>query len=211
MMSIQGKPVQPRIEGSRCILVPYLPEHVPIYHSWMQQQHLLDLTASDRLTLEQEYENQISWTRDSNKLTFIILDRSFPSTPGLSTTGGSMCGDVNVFFHSYLPNIGELEVMVAEETSRRKGIAQEAITLMMNYVRHSFDVHQFIAKISAVNESSLCLFRDKLGFSVVEYIQAFDEYELAAPPCTCSIGSCSVQPEQRISHKSSGDELPTDT
>jgi hypothetical protein len=50
--------------GERCILIPYLAEHVPIYHEWMQQQRLLDLTASERMTLEQEYSNQRSWTED---------------------------------------------------------------------------------------------------------------------------------------------------
>ena len=47
------------------MLVPYGVEHVPIYHGWMQQQDMLDATASERLTLEQEYANQISWTQDT--------------------------------------------------------------------------------------------------------------------------------------------------
>ena len=46
------------------MLVPYGVEHVPVYHAWMQQQDMLDATASERLTLEQEYANQISWTTD---------------------------------------------------------------------------------------------------------------------------------------------------
>lgn len=62
--SLRRKPLQSAIDGELCVLVPYLPKHVPVYHSWMQQQHLLDLTASERLTLEQEYANQISWTED---------------------------------------------------------------------------------------------------------------------------------------------------
>ena len=50
--------------GERCILIPYRAEHVPTYHEWMQQQQMLDLTASERMTLEQEYSNQQSWTLD---------------------------------------------------------------------------------------------------------------------------------------------------
>ena len=63
--------------GERCVLIPYLAEHVPIYHEWMQQQRLLDLTASERMTLEQEYANQLSWTEDPT---------SQPHTPYHSTT-----------------------------------------------------------------------------------------------------------------------------
>jgi RimJ/RimL family protein N-acetyltransferase len=50
--------------GERVLLVPYLAEHVPLYNAWMQSPELLELTASEPLTLEEEYENQISWRED---------------------------------------------------------------------------------------------------------------------------------------------------
>ena len=66
------------IVGRRCTLVPYLRCHVPRYHQWMTQPELLQLTASEPLSLEEEYENQQSWHRDEHKLTFIVLDPSIP-------------------------------------------------------------------------------------------------------------------------------------
>lgn len=44
------------ITGERCILVPYRREHVALYHTWMQDPELQEATASEPLTLEQEFE-----------------------------------------------------------------------------------------------------------------------------------------------------------
>ena len=45
-----------------------------------------------------------------------------------------MVGDVNLYWNDYdEPNTAEIEVMVAEKQSRRKGLAQEALTLFMAY------------------------------------------------------------------------------
>jgi RimJ/RimL family protein N-acetyltransferase len=60
-------------EKKKVLLVPYRPEHVDRYHAWMQRPDLLAATASEPLTLPEEYEMQESWYRDSNKCTCIIL------------------------------------------------------------------------------------------------------------------------------------------
>lgn len=52
------------LEGARVILVPYMKEHVPKYHDWMQDQALLQATGSEPLTLDQEYQMQLSWNQD---------------------------------------------------------------------------------------------------------------------------------------------------
>ncbi|RZS15533.1 hypothetical protein BHM03_00047386 [Ensete ventricosum] len=63
-------PVGRSLEGEKVILVPYMREHVPTYHRWMQDPALLAATASEPLTLDQEYQVHGSWTQDplSNRL-----------------------------------------------------------------------------------------------------------------------------------------------
>lgn len=46
------------IRGDKVVLVPYREEHVEKYHQWMSDPRLLQLTASEPLTLAEEYEMQ---------------------------------------------------------------------------------------------------------------------------------------------------------
>jgi len=61
------------ILGSKIILVPYRPEHIPTYHKWMQSPFLLQMTASEPLSIEEEIKMQEEWYNDDNKCTFIVL------------------------------------------------------------------------------------------------------------------------------------------
>src|ERR1700712_2269310 len=63
---------QTALSHPHLILVPYSAHHVPTYHSWMQSTSLLAATASEPLSLAEEYDMQRSWRNDSDKLTFII-------------------------------------------------------------------------------------------------------------------------------------------
>ncbi|KAF5391167.1 hypothetical protein D9757_003109 [Collybiopsis confluens] len=91
--------------GRNILLVPYQVKHVPTYHGWMLDEDLRLLTASEPLTLEQEYEMQRKWQADEDKLTFIILahegkfsgpEDALPSDTCVSDF--PMIGDVNIFF-----------------------------------------------------------------------------------------------------------------
>uniref|UniRef100_A0A0B6ZKN0 Uncharacterized protein n=2 Tax=Arion vulgaris TaxID=1028688 RepID=A0A0B6ZKN0_9EUPU len=108
-----------RIWGSRVLLVPYEAHHVVKYHSWMESEELRELTASERLTLEEEYDMQRKWRNDSDKCTFIILDRENfeqnKTDDQLNREISAMVGDVNIFYppdtHERLE--GEIEIMIA--------------------------------------------------------------------------------------------------
>ena len=82
------------------------------------------MTCSERLSLEEEYEMQNTWMEDGNKCTFILLDTSLIDP---ETKMHAMCGDVNLFFNEFdnegenKREVGEIEIMIAEKESRRKG------------------------------------------------------------------------------------------
>lgn len=62
------------------MLVPYRPEHLPNYHEWMQDPDLLEATASEALTMDDEIQMQREWRDDEKKCTFIILARDLMDT-----------------------------------------------------------------------------------------------------------------------------------
>eukprot|EP00744_Colponema_vietnamica_P015550 GILI01021799.1.p1 GENE.GILI01021799.1~~GILI01021799.1.p1 ORF type:complete len:186 (+),score=47.93 GILI01021799.1:62-619(+) len=174
-----------RLEGEKVVLVPYLKSMVPKYHSWMQDPFLLETTASEPLTLEEEYENQVSWMEDAHKCTFIILDRSLPEDPSLGelARGGGMAGDVNFFLNDLEDEeAAEIEIMIAEVGSRRKGLASEALHLMMDFGHRMLGVNRYVAKIGDANTQSMALFR-RLGFQEVSHSECFQEttFEISYP------------------------------
>jgi len=164
------------LRGSRCVLVPYRPEHVETYHAWMLDPETLAATASEPLTMEEEIEAQRSWANDETKLTFIVLDVDAAGDARRDGDGdgdgapradlGVMCGDVNLYWNvaDDVLASAEIEVMVAEKRSRRKGIASEALEMCMAYAWKTMHVTTFVAKIGLGNAASLALFTEKLGF-----------------------------------------------
>ncbi|XP_023906840.1 GCN5-related N-acetyltransferase 9 isoform X2 [Quercus suber] len=168
------------LEGKKVIMVPYMEAHVPKYHEWMQDPALLQATASEPLTLQQEFQMQLTWTQDPNKQTFIVLDREM--VVGEFIHGDphveAMVGDVNLYMNNFDdPNMAEIEIMIAEPKSRGKGLGKESVLLMMAFAVESLGIHIFRAKIGESNGASLTLFR-KLGFEEASYSEIFKEVTL---------------------------------
>lgn len=157
------------VPHSPIVLVPYKAVHVKQYHEWMQSPVLQELTASEPLTLEEEYENMTSWRTDEEKLTFIILDSSI--SPNFMT------GDVNIYFlhEEDSKRVAEVEVMIAEERSRRKGLATLALRMIMAYVMEHLKIDSFVAKILEGNLPSIALFTKTLKFKEERRVKAFGE------------------------------------
>lgn len=47
------------LQGGLVLLVPYRAEHVPHYHMWMQDPELQQTTASEHLSMEEEFQMQV--------------------------------------------------------------------------------------------------------------------------------------------------------
>ncbi|CAE7744567.1 Nat9, partial [Symbiodinium pilosum] len=179
------------LAGKVCQLVPYEKAMVPTYHKWMKDPELLELTGSEPLTLEEEYEMQQSWRDSEDKLTFIVVDRSLPPDPSLGLNGGTMVGDVNVFFTQVglvdeegldRYAAGEIEVMIADSSSRRKGLAAEALTMIQGYCVEHLGTKYFVAKIKDHNAPSVALF-ERMGYRFMKHVEVFHElvYQLDVP------------------------------
>lgn len=194
-----------QLSTERVVLTPYRAEHVPRYHAWMQDEELLRLTASERLTLAEEYGNQQSWLRDPYKCTFIILDpAAAAAAPGATT---AMAGDVNLFFTGACSDSppapaspsdavcarnggaeasvsptrpydeAEIEVMIAEPRLRRRGLATEALRVVMAYASAELGTRAFVAKVLRENAASVAMLQ-RVGFEQWKEVAVFDEVHM---------------------------------
>ncbi|CAF0861463.1 unnamed protein product [Adineta steineri] len=171
------------------LLVPYGKHHVKKYHTWMQNEEILELTASLPLSIEEEYHMQQTWLNDNDKCTFIILSKElFDQTHDEIK---SMIGDVNLFLNdSDDIHCGELELMIAEVTARRKGYGLETLYTFLRYGKFKFHlfnklfflaaietlhITRFIVKIGLKNLPSIALFTKKFQFQTIETSQVFQE------------------------------------
>ncbi|GFY66396.1 n-acetyltransferase 9-like protein [Trichonephila inaurata madagascariensis] len=165
-----------KIVGKKIVLVPYKKIHVEKYHSWMQSPELLELTASEPLSLEQEYEMQNSWFEDDDKCTFIVLDKEVLKETEDEVE--SMIGDVNLYLNDPdNANGAEIEIMIADPSHRSKGKGKEALLLMLHYGIETLLITKFVAKIKMKNEISLKLFKN-IGFIENNKSEVFQEIEL---------------------------------
>ena len=106
----------------------------------------------------------------------------------------NMVGDVNAFFSEIIADpindddegqptgefSAELEVMIAERSHRRKGLAREALLLLVYFIlkRVQLPIREFVAKISDGNDASMRLFTMKLGFKTRRRLEIFSQTEL---------------------------------
>lgn len=133
------------ISTSKVLLAPYEPHHVLKYHTWMQDPALREATASEALTLEKEYSNQVSWRKATDKLTFILckpIDRSFDGedvvfvrSNGHYDSIEEMIGDVNFFLHPYEDTgdgepEGEGEI-IEDGVLKKKGLLTGEVDIMV--------------------------------------------------------------------------------
>ncbi|GMT21069.1 hypothetical protein PFISCL1PPCAC_12366 [Pristionchus fissidentatus] len=127
-----------RLIGTKVVLVPYEAHHVPKYHQWMTDPKLLEYgnffdyvaTASESLSIEEEYDMQKTWRDDDDKLTFIVLDKEIYYGSNKCEIS-SMVGDVNLFISE---GRAEVEIMIAESSARGKGCGTEKICILIEII-----------------------------------------------------------------------------
>ncbi|KAF3056568.1 N-acetyltransferase 9-like protein [Daldinia childiae] len=155
------------ISTSKVLLVPYDAHHVQQYHRWMEDPSIREATASERLSLDEEYENQASWRESRDKLTFIVCapllrDDDVSSTDeigevvmaGVGDAVDRMVGDVNLFLSVWDGDeegqeqghkeaktyyTAEIDIMIADPKFRRMGLGRAAVATFLYFVRRRLD------------------------------------------------------------------------
>ncbi|KAI9930984.1 hypothetical protein MW887_010639 [Aspergillus wentii] len=117
----------------------------------MKNEEIQEATASEPLTIEEEYNMQQSWRQDTDKLTFITCLPVARSEDGVlprqltvrDDDDDRMLGDINLFLRvddgeeggSENPEIiGEVELMIAEKVNHRKGFGRASILSFLRYI-----------------------------------------------------------------------------
>ncbi|KFW66912.1 N-acetyltransferase 9, partial [Pygoscelis adeliae] len=165
------------LQGQRVTLVPYTAAHVPRYHEWMQSEELQRLTASEPLSLEQEYEMQRSWRDDADsedlKRFLRVGGSGALGMGGLIISSSSLLTCRNCCSSVYcMPLISSFE-----PSYRGRGFGKEATLMMMSYGVRNLGITTFEAKIGQENEASICMFK-KLHFKEVAVNSVFQEVTL---------------------------------
>uniref|UniRef100_A0A182PQL4 N-acetyltransferase domain-containing protein n=1 Tax=Anopheles epiroticus TaxID=199890 RepID=A0A182PQL4_9DIPT len=173
-----------QIIGSNVILVPYESKHVEKYHRWMKSEELQELTASEPLTLEEEYQMQASWRNDEDKCTFLILDRQ--RYDGTKDEIDALIGDTNIFIQSQAEDdsedrlTGEIEIMIAEPTARGKRFGWEATLLMLLFGVERLHLQHFIAITKDTNAKAMRMF-ERMKFRETKRTPIFQEVSFERP------------------------------
>ncbi|ROW06147.1 hypothetical protein VMCG_04607 [Cytospora schulzeri] len=208
------------IASPKVLLVPYDRRHVPRYHEWMSDP---EATASEPLTLEEEYENQESWRESHDKLTFILCQPITDSDGSKTSVGAGevdipdkMIGDINFFLYPWDDDedeqdgtnessqvrpsycTGEIDIMIASQNDRGRGLGKAAVTTFLHYIWSNLDailseyqssspgqiegaprlkLKLLMAKIKATNAHSIALFKS-LGFKQEGDVNYFGEVKL---------------------------------
>lgn len=167
-----------KLVGHHVILVPYEAKHVQKYHRWMQNEELQQLTASEPLTLEQEYAMQKSWREDDDKCTFLILDKSVYEKTGAEIE--ALIGDTNIFLLEADDDgevdlkTGEIEIMIAEQPARGKRYGWESTLLMLAFGAKKLNLRRYRAITKDSNAKAIGMFT-KMGFKEVKRVPVFQE------------------------------------
>lgn len=129
-------------------------------------QAIQEATASEPLTLVEEYENQSSWRESHDKLTFILC-QPLAGSDGPETSAGAgqvddpdkMIGDINFFLYPWDEDdeedalggagangraqqrycTGEVDIMIAGPQDRGRGLGKAAVSTFLYYIWSNLD------------------------------------------------------------------------
>ena len=159
----------------------------------MKDPELLRETGSEELTREDVQDIQQRYNLETNgDFCFIMCDRSKFDWITKETTEidparraelvEGIIGDINLFssnsstFEINVDPMIRPQIMLAEQSYRRKGLASEALKTVHIFAQQKQQKTRIVAKINEDNEGSVRLFA-KEGYSLVGRVAAFAQVE----------------------------------
>lgn len=174
-----------------------------------------EATASEPLTLSEEYENQESWRISHDKLTFILCRPTEQPITASSVTAGEvdgpdrMIGDINFFLYPWEDDdaddaaigdspadkkrycIGEIDIMIADKGERGRGVGRVAVASFLHYIYRN--LHRILAEYrSRTNENAKL--DDNRGLQLKLFMAKIKESNLASIALFKSLGFVQQQP-----------------
>ncbi len=75
-------------------------------------------------------------------------------------------GSIDLFDFDPFNNRAGIGVLISEDKNKQQGFASEALKLLVEYCKHTLQLHQLFCNITSDNEGSIKLFRNA-GFNIV--------------------------------------------
>jgi diamine N-acetyltransferase len=152
------------LAGKNIKLRPIEPSDLDYLYEWENdpENWLVSNTSApfSRHTLRKYIENAHQDIYEARQLR-LMIDRQDPSADKPETVG-----IIDLFDFDPLHLRAGVGILIAQKGDRMKGLASEAVSLLMDFAFHSLHLHQLYCNVAEDNEASLKLF-SKLGFSEV--------------------------------------------
>lgn len=158
-----------RVVLGKCVLTQFQESMIGKYHEWMQDSFLLESTCTEPLSLDEVHNLSETWKKDPLTYVYIICDREIYEE---ERQENSMIGDVDLFIKE--EGQGEINIMIADERFRGKGIASEVIAFVKVLAKEKLGLRKLVAKVKESNADSRKLF-EKQGFVEFNRVADFEE------------------------------------
>ena len=151
---------------------PLEPEDLEFLYQWENDPLIWDVSNTlvpySRYILKQYIEESHRDIFDTKQLRLIIEDLN-----------GKVVGAIDLFDFEPFHQRAGVGILIYNKSDQSKGLASDALQLMLQYAKKNLGLHQLYANITTNNLGSIHLF-EKVGFQLIgtkkDWIRTYDEW-----------------------------------